>query len=110
MTIRMFFQRLRAAWRVLTGRISPDDLEKARMIINAPVPMMVSMPKPVLLRSSWWAHGPDLSHAHSVILRELHNGVNDFVRFEEEMTPDGGYQVTGILCVYKQETEDLPPC
>lgn len=103
--IRSFFARVRMAWKVITGKVPVDALEKAQMVLSRPVPQAFQTQlTPVHLHSVAWAHGPDLSFAHDHIRRELCDGASRFILYtdEEGMTEDG-HIVSGDLYIYAKE-------
>lgn len=97
-----FFARLRVAWRILIGRIDPDAITKAQMVLNMPMQVVHTSTSPVRLRSSWWAHGPDLTHARDMVRRELCDAAAPYILYQDLPTEDVGYQVTGELYIYKE--------
>lgn len=104
---RSFFARLRMAWRVLTGEVPVDALEKAQMVLSMPVPetrVVQTRLTPIHLHSVAWAHGPDLSFAHDHIRRELCDGASRFILYtDEESFSEGGHIVSGDLYIYAKE-------
>ena len=97
-----FFARLRTAWLVLIGRIDPNAITKAHMVLNMPMQVVHTTMSPVRLRSSWWAHGPDLTHARDMVRRELCDAAAPYILYQDLPTEDGGYQVTGELYICKE--------
>ena len=113
---RSFLSRLRMAWKVLIGKaaiLSPPPKEAAQ---SAPLPKggcpegtggyAVSSMSPLRLRSSWWAHGPDLTHARDMVRRELCDAAAPYILYQDLPTEDGGYQVTGELHIYAKGKEE----
>ena len=107
-----FLSRLRLAWLVLIGKaaiLTPPPKGAAQ---SAPLPKggcpegtggyAVSSTSPVRLRSSWWAHGPDLTHARDMVRWELCAAAAPYILYQDLPTEDGGYQVTGELLLYKE--------
>lgn len=105
MKIRSLLRRFRFAWKVLTGKVPVDALEKAQMILSAPVPQVVQTRlTPIHLHSVAWAHGPDLSFAHDHIRRELCDGASRFILYtDEESITEDGHIVSGDLFIYARE-------
>lgn len=99
---RSFLSRLRTAWLVLIGRIDPDAITKAQVVLNMPLNVVHTTMYPVRLRSSWWAHGPDLTHARDMVRRELCDAAAPYILYQDLPTEDGGYQVTGELLICKE--------
>ena len=97
-----FLSRLRLAWLVLIGKVPVDALEKAQMVLNMPMQVVHTSMSPVRLRSSWWAHGPDLTHARDMVRRELCDSAAPYILYQDLPTEDGGYQVTGELNIYER--------
>ena len=97
-----FLSRLRTAWLVLIGRIDPDAITKAQTVLNMPMQVVNTSTYPVRLRSSWWAHGPDLTHARDMVRRELCDAAAPYILYQDLPTEDGGYQVTGELMICKE--------
>jgi hypothetical protein len=101
---RSFFVRLRTAWLVLIGRIDPDAITKAQTVLNMPMQVVHTATSTLRLRSSWWAHGPDLTHARDMVRRELCDAAAPYILYQDLPTEDGGYQVTGELLICKEAT------
>ena len=97
-----FLSRLRTAWLVLIGRIDPDAITKAQTVLNMPLNVVHTSMSPVRLRSSWWVHGPDLTHARDMVRRELCDAAAPYILYQDLPTEDGGYQVTSELLICKE--------
>lgn len=109
MKIRSLLRRFRFAWKVLTGKVPVDALEKAQMVLSMPVPetrIVHTRLTPIHLHSIAWAHGPDLSFAHDHIRRELCDGASRYILYtDEESITDGGHIVSGDLFIYAREAQ-----
>lgn len=102
---RSFLSRVRMAWKVITGKVPVDALEKAQMVLSMPpleTRIVQTRLTPAHLRSSWWAHGPDLTHARDMVRRELCDAAAPYILYQDLPTEDGGYQVTGELYICKE--------
>ena len=101
---RSFLSRLRAAWFVLIGKApSPDSRAfSASPSGGGSRKAGGEGEAPLRLRSSWWAHGPDLTHARDMVRRELCDAAAPYILYQDLPTEDGGYQVTGELYICKE--------
>ena len=104
---RSFLSRLRMAWLVLIGKTAPPaSCSPCSSPSGGRCPDGADEGEhpPVRLRSSWWAHGPDLTHARDMVRRELCDGASRYILYtDEESCEDGGYIVSGDLYIYAKE-------
>ncbi len=92
-----FLSRLRTAWLVLTGKITPSQ--------NRTVFFQSQAFSVTTLHSSIWVGGEKLDFAEDMLRRELFDLVSPYVRFHREPTGNGGCTVTGELFIYSKERE-----
>lgn len=111
-----FLRRLQIAWLVLIGKIpvaASGPLPVGVGILEEPpvVTRCVSY-HPIRLVASWWCPAPNLEHTRRHCIREVCKKIEDdaseLMQIREEPTPDGGYNVSATLYLYKKDGE--PEC
>ena len=128
-----FLPRLRAAWRVLIGKIPVPHVIASQSAdwrgdgalpraqardLCAPSPFRGNpfsftriMPAPVHIRSKVWFSGDFLEASKRICTHDILEKAENLIRFELEQDPsDGSCVLCGELCVYPLEQEVTPPC
>lgn len=111
-----FLRRLQIAWLVLIGKIpvAPSGQLPAGLGVldEPPVVTRCVSYHPIRLVASWWCPASNLEHTRRHCIREVCKKIEDdadeLMQIREEPTPDGGYNVSASLYLYKKDGE--PEC